>query len=103
MSGNSAFGFTFGGEIETKMPLTMSPMELRRSGIGIAGADADHGADIEVEFLGLALEQDRVVRERDHQQHVRLHVLELLDDRRHVGEELVIALVIDELDASCWA
>jgi hypothetical protein len=56
------------------------------------------GADIEVEFLGLALEQDRVVGERDREQHVRLYVLEPLNDRRHIREKLVVAFVIDELD-----
>ncbi len=55
-------------------------------------------ADVEVDLLGLALEQDGVVRERDRDQHVRLDVLELLHDRRHVGGELVVALVVDQLD-----
>src|SRR3954451_12894344 len=66
--------------------------------VGIAGAHADQGADVEVELLGLALEQDRIVGEGDRDQHVRLHVLQPLDDRCHVGEELVVAFVVDQID-----
>ncbi len=64
----------------------------------IAGTDADERRNIEVELLGLSLEQNGVVRKRDRDQNIGRDILQLLHDRGHIGGELIVALVVNELD-----
>ena len=72
--------------------------QILQIGHGMAGTHADDHRHIEIELLRLAMQQNGIVYEGDDDEHVRLYVLELLHQGRHVGHELIITFIIDQLD-----